>query len=346
MAVKTICPQCEDLMTWLEGVQRDISDKLNLNCERMMAPITGAMDKMAKSAEANRQNNLVMTGGARDSAEIVQKAKKDSATDPVDSNNELKSQLGENFNLVWKALEKKAEKTGNNGLKELLMSISGTIVIQKGSPPRVYSSLVNEELIEQYMGIGEKGSSQIKLYNCDEQKKCLNLTSQMTNLDRAHTLYGQIERLLNSMVKKIESNKQGEDFTEEEQTLIALSTVPLVGKIEMDLAEYADSSNISVKSSEFIEHLCYDVVTKHLTQLLQQTTAAVEELSYVQISNTGVFEKFASNASNTISALAKAKSAAFKRYDLIAQMKARLQQEESYFEMKFEEYAAGSNLAE
>lgn len=344
MAIKTICPQCEDLMTWLEGVQRDINDKLNTNCERMMTPITGTIDKIAKSAEANRQSNLVITGGGRDSAEIVQKAKKDTDSDPVDSNGELKNQLGENFNLVWKALERKADKTDSKGLKELLMSISGTIVIQKGSSPRVYSSLVNEELIEQYMGIGEKVGSQIKLYNCDENKKCLGPVAILSNLDRNNTLYGQIEQLLNSMVQKIKLNKVGTAFTEEEENLIALTTLPLIGKIEMDLAEYADSTNISVRSNEFITHLCYDVVTKYLSRLLYKVTEAVDELSYVQITDTGVFKKFSESTGNILSSLAKAKSAAFKRYDLINQMKGRLRQDESYFEMKFEEFVSDNNL--
>lgn len=346
MLVKTMCPQCENLMTWLEGVQRDVSDILNVNCERMMAPITGAMDRLAKSAESTRQTNLVLSGSSRDSAEIVQKAKKDSDSDPAEHNPELKDQLGESFNLVWQALSKNASYTGDNKLKELLMSISGTIVIGKGNPPKIYNSLINNDLIEQYMGVSTKGSGQILLYQCDEQQKCLNPTTTALSFTTSESLYGKLNKLVESITKKIQSNRKNIDFDEEEKDLIDLSTVPLIRKIEMDLAIYKSSENISVKQHDFIVHLCYDVVTKHLTKLLQKTSKAVEELSYVQISDTGVFEKFADNTRDIMLSISNAKSTAYKRYDLISQMKARLYQDESYFEQRFEEYGGNTSSPE
>ncbi|MGX8190108.1 MULTISPECIES: hypothetical protein [spotted fever group] len=44
--------------------------------------------------------------------------------------------------------------------------------------------------------------------------------------------------------------------------------------------------------------------------------------------------------------ISRAKSDAYKRYDLIGQMKARLRQDESYFQTQFEEYDQDSKLAE
>lgn len=346
MLVKTMCPQCENLMTWIESVGRNVSDILNVNCERMMAPITGAMDKFAKSAEAKRQADLYLSGNSKDSAEIVQKAKKDSDSDPVTHNPELKTQLGENFNLVWKALSKTATQTGTTELKELLMSISGTIVIQKGLPPKIYSSLAEQELIEQYMGVSNKSSGQITLYVCNEDKLCLNPTKQQKTFTSSETLHSKLSTLLESMTDKIYKDKDNPDFTEEEKDLIDLSSVPLIPKIEMDLAIFKSSQNISVKSHDFITHLCYDVVTSHLAKLLKKTSDAVEELSYVQISDTGIFEQFANNAREIMRSISRAKSEAYKRYDLISQMKARLRQDESYFQTQFEEYDQDSKLAE
>jgi hypothetical protein len=341
MLTKTICPQCEDIMTWLESVQRDVNGKLNVNCNTMMSAITGPMDKMAKAAQANRQSHLLMTADRMDSAEITQKSLRDNA-DPTTSNSELKSQLGENFNLVWKALEKKATKSEDAvTLKELLMSISGTIVIQKGYPPKAYGSLVSEDLIEQYIGV-RSGSTKVDLYSCDEADRCLNPNSKATTINAKDTIYGKIDLILASMVNKIKSNKNS--FTEEEENLISLSSTPLIEKIEMDLATYADSVDVQIRSAEFVEALCYDVVTRHLTKMLQQTALAVTELSYLQITDMGVFESFNEQATNTIRLLSSAKSTAFKRYDLIGQTKARLRQDQNYFEMKFEEYLNNNYL--
>ncbi|BBJ32479.1 hypothetical protein RAS_p750 (plasmid) [Rickettsia asiatica] len=230
MLVKTMCPQCENLMTWMEGVGRNVSDILNVNCERMMAPITGTMDKLAKSAEAKRQADLYLSGNSKDSAEIVQRAKKDSDTDPAENNPELRTQLGENFNLVWKALSKTTSQTGTTELKELLMSISGTIVIQKGLPPKVYSSLAEQELIEQYMGVSGKSSGQITLYACDETKYCLNPTKQQKTFASSDTLHSKLSKLIESIMIKIEQDKENPGLTEEEMDLIDLSSLPLILK--------------------------------------------------------------------------------------------------------------------
>lgn len=250
------------------------------------------------------------------------------------------------FSLVWKALSKTASQTGTTELKELLMSISGTIVIQKGLPPKIYSSLAEQELIEQYMGVSNKSAGQITLYVCDEVKLCLNPTKQQKTFTSSETLHSKLSTLLESMTDKIYKDKENPDFTEEEKDLIDLSTLPLIPKIEMDLAIYKSQQNISVKSHDFITHLCYDVVPSHIAKLLKKTSDAVEELSYVQISDTGIFEQFANNAREIMRSIARAKSEAYKRYDLISQMKARLRQDESYFQTQFEEYDQESKTAE
>ena len=64
--------------------------------------------------------------------------------------------LGDNYNLVWKALEGKAPaSSSNNSLKEVLMSISGTIIGRKdsaGVDQSVIKSLINKEMIEEFIG--------------------------------------------------------------------------------------------------------------------------------------------------------------------------------------------------
>lgn len=338
MAIKTICPQCEDLITWLEAIQRDMSNFLKLDCQSVLALSQGAYAKMTNAGIVNRQSNLVNKSGKSDSAGIAEKSREDNS-DPTPNNSYLKDQLGDSFNLVWKALDRKSAIGSNSGrsFKELLMSISGTIIVDRkdSSHAKFLGSLVSKDLIEEYIGTG-KTSGKVKLYACDETTKCLNPRVVEVTLSTADTLYGQIDKLLASIITKLKKN-QGE-FDADEENLLALSSMQLLSKIQIDLATYPDSAEASVRLQEFVEALCYDVITTLFTKMLQTTTLAVNELSYLQLTDTGVFEKFDVSASNTLRMLAQAKSIALKRYDIIAQSKVRLRQEENYFETKFEEY--------
>lgn len=71
---------------------------------------------------------MVLRGEGKDASDYSTRSKLDDGRD-ISDNPELTSQLSGNFNLVWKALDKKASSSADGReLKELLMSISGTII--------------------------------------------------------------------------------------------------------------------------------------------------------------------------------------------------------------------------
>lgn len=345
MAIKTICPQCENIMTYLEQMQRNIN-QFNINsCDMATGISNGLLSKMNKGAELTRQSDLVITGGGSDMADIRDKSKNDTR-DPTKSNRELESLLGDNFNLVWKALDKKIDNGGDaRGFKELLMSISGTIIGKKDENSKHSvihkKSLVNKELIEEFIGM-RSGNVDLELYQCNETYLCLYPSKVKTRLAAKDTLYGSIDEMLVSMVQKIKNNSG--NFTEEEENLIALSSIPLVNKIQRDLVINPDNAYLTVRMAEFVESLCYDVVTNYLTKLLQETSEAVSELSYLQIVDIGVFSSFEQEVNNTIGFLISSRENAFRRYNIIQQTKMRMLQEEKYFEAKFQEFMSTNKL--
>lgn len=191
MAIKTICPQCENIMTYLEQMQRNIN-QFNINsCDMATQISNGLASKMDKGAELTRQSDLVMTGRGSDMADIRDKAKHDTG-DPTKSNKELESLLGDNFNLVWKALDKKISSSGDaTTFKELLMSISGTTIGKKDAEGRRSithkKSLVNKELIGEFIGV-RSGNVDVELYKCDETNLCLLPQKAKTRLSDKDTL--------------------------------------------------------------------------------------------------------------------------------------------------------------
>lgn len=340
MAVKTWCPHCENIMSYMEQVARNVN-QFNINgCEQGTQITKGIHSAWAKGAEQTRQSSLVVSNAAKDMNDIREKARNDDGGDPTYGRPELQSLLGDNFNLVWKALEEKADSSGEGrSLKELLMSISGTIIgkkdPEKGRIIIRKSSLANDKLIEEYIGVN-KGNAELELYTCDETDRCLNVTKQKITISAKDTLYGRIDSILSSLIPKVEAN-QGE-LNEEESNLIALASIPLIKKIQMELAQVPDTGHLSIRVAEFIEALCYDVITNHLTGMLNKINEAVSELSYLQLADIGVFKEFETEVSNTIRILTSTRENAFRRYGVIQQTKMRIRQEEEYFKAKFEDF--------
>lgn len=340
MAIKTLCPQCQDLMEWLDAKADWINGMAKADCEDMTKLVDGMASKMAASSRATRQADMVLNGEGKDAADVTTRSKKDDGRDAT-KNPELESQLGDNFNLVWKALAKKTTTdAGGRELKELLMSISGTIIGTKdndGKPSVVHKkSLINKDLIKDFMGVGGTGSNKVKLYTCDETEKCLKPTISEAAIDKDSVLFTKISKLIEQIVEKVYVN-QG-DLTGEEETLVSLSSMPLITKIEIDLGVYSNKANVALNQSEFIEALCFDVVTSYLALLLQEVQEAVGELAFAQIADGEAFKAFEAEARTTMRLLAEHKNAAFKRYDTIAQSKARLHQDRRFFNQKFEDF--------
>ena len=350
MAIKTLCPYCQDLMEWLDAKADWVNQMAKTDCEDMQRLVDGMASKMAASSRANRQADMVLTGQGKDAADYSTKSKQDDGRD-ITKNPALESQLGDNFNLVWKALSKKASSNADSKeLKELLMSISGTIIGIKvsgiegkhGTSTVIHKkSLINKDLIKDFMGVGASGSGKIKLYHCDEPEKCLNPTIVEKTINKDTVLFDRIATLIEQIVDKVYEN-EGE-LTAEEETLVSLSSMPLITKIEMDLGIYANKANVALNQTEFIEALCFDVTTSYLVILLQEVQQAVGELAFAQVADGEAFKAFDLEIRSTMRLLAEQKSAAFKRYDTIAQSKARLQQDIRFFNQKFEDFFGNHN---
>lgn len=342
MAVKTMCPQCNQLLEYLDGKADWLNQMSFDKCKLIQDTIDPFFPKENAKAEALRQSERVLTGNGRDMADIQQKSKKDNGNATGD-HPELESQLGENYNIVWKALAKKVgDNEGGHDLKELLMSISGTIIGTKGADrkPQVQhlKSLVSRDLIKQFVGAEGMDSNSMRLYICDEGTHCLKPVAKDKKIKKGVFLFQRVQKLLTSIVGKILENNGV--LTPEEETLVALSSEQLILKIEMDLATYADRMNVVDNQMEFVEALCFDVVTSYLQALLVEVQEAVGELSHAQMGDAKKFEAFEQDTRETMRMLSKARVEARGRYELIAASKQRLRQDVKYFNKSFEDFVS------
>lgn len=345
MAIKTLCPQCQDLLEYLDA-KADWLNKMSVDkCHAIQSLMDPMFPKENAKAEGLRQSRMVLTGGGKDMADYQRKSKQDDG-DPIKGAEELESQLGENYNLVWKALAKKVGSDGDaKELKELLMSISGTVIGTKGEDrkPKVQhlKSLVSRDLIKQFIGADGVDSDNIRLYICDEAEHCTNPVAKEKAIRKGAFLFQRVQKIVASIVDKILANDGS--LTAEEETIIALSSEQLILKIEMDLATYSGKNNVISNQTEYIEALSFDVVTYYLQALLTEVQEAVGELSHAQVADAKKFEAFEQDTRETMRMLAGARVEARGRYELIANSKERLRRDVDYFDRNFESFIGSQN---
>jgi len=331
LAVQTLCPQCENIMTWLQEAVQAVNAMAIPACKAMEMLGGGMKTAADAAADSIKQRFLINNGEKRDMASTQKESKKDNDESTGDDP-ELKSLLGDNFNLVWKALDEKAASGADNELKEFLMTLSGTVIAKKEGGVPSFShkrSLITEANLAKFIGIDENADD-LMIYKCDEKKKCLNPEKKPNAVDKAQTFKAQIMTLLTSIVKKVGADGAVE-LTAEEETLVALSGTPLLSKIEDDFIEYGGNIKaVLVAQHQGIDVLCFEIVTKYLAQMLDEVRGAVAELKYGQRGDIGAFAAFEKQASGVMRMLAEAKDSAYNRHAAIVSYQDRITQRNKY----------------
>ena len=335
LAVQTLCPQCENIMTWLQEAAQEVNAMVIEACP-LKKIIAGGMKSAADAAsDTIKQRFLLETGEKQDMTSLQTNSKKANSTLDNESTGdlpELKSLLGDNFNLVWKALDERASIGAGNELKEFLMTLSGTVIGKKASGVPSFShkkSLINSDNLAKFIGIDED-STGLMIYRCDENKKCLNPVKRQSTVEQETTFKAKIIVLLTAIVKKVAADGDAE-LTAEEMTLVALSGTPLISKIEDDFVEYGGNLKaVIVAQHQGIDVICYEVVTKYLSQMLTEVREAVSELKYSQQGDIGAFTAFERQASETMKMLSQAKENAYNRHALIVNYQDRILQRNQY----------------
>ena len=224
------------------------------------------------------------------------------------------------------------------------MSISGTIIGRKVDGSFQFTSkpslVLNNDLLEQYIGVHKRGSK-VKLYQCDEMKKCLNPTEVEVTLGENDTIYGNISRILENMIPKIFEGKGV--FTDEEEAVIAFSSIPIVQLIEMEIIhkgksekgkDVINSVDMVVRMQEFLAVVSYDIVTNFLMQMTNHAASAVAALEYTQLDDT-VIKNFTSQVADVRRFITDSKFSAFKRLQAVMQYKERLVLQQRSFKAGF-----------
>jgi conjugative transfer pilus assembly protein TraH len=173
-----------------------------------------------------------------------------------------------NKNLVWSILQSSPFVGDNTELAELMMSLTGTIIVDKNSKiTQVPSMADNGELIRALLGTS--GSNQAQIWRCDESTHCLNVHLSTITLPETRALSGRIRTLIRSIDEKIKSDVK---LSSTETGFLEMTSLPVL-KFLLVLNS-THSGNAAVDIEGYSTLIASDLLQQYLSHLLQAVSMA------------------------------------------------------------------------
>lgn len=188
-----------------------------------------------------------------------------------------------NRNIVWSLIHDKAFLNGNSQMAEMVMSLTGTYIIdENGQIKNVPSLASNEDFIYGLIGEGPANSTitdpkntpktqTIKIWQCQDIDKCLNVGKEPVDvaLSKEQSLKGQVSSIIHSINSKLKSDTALDD---KEKNFLAMTSLPVM-KFLMVLNS-TQYGNAAVDMEEYSVLIAEDLMQRYLNELLEGVSQA------------------------------------------------------------------------
>lgn len=301
LAVETYAPQIHNIMQQLNKMAADFN-RLNINsCEASAALVSSVWPKSDLGSQAACRMLSAHSGTVTDWASSRHNCGQNQHSTLDSASGENKDSLLGEFNLAWKVLDKisfdfKGVHTNlqpfghidtlNNRdkeiLKEILMTLSGTIIRKKNGNSFEQQTLIGKGSSEEFLTALMKGG-QLSYFQCDEHKRCLMPREVTVSFSENEALFSKIQKILETLVRKIQEDQGDEKATESEMALINATTLPIYKIMNVTTAYQKGRAPISI--DEYTEIIAFDVVFKYIGDVLDAFQNATQQLRSFQFTD-------------------------------------------------------------
>lgn len=193
------------------------------------------------------------------------------------NNPKVREQVVYNKNLVWSLLKSKSFLASNNELCEMLMSLTGTVIIDDNGHVKNVPSLANSSnLLKALIGDGldtanTTTTSVGKIWKCaPNDSDCLNVSKENLVLNSKNTLRAKVDDILYKIQSSLRDNNPSEEDVKKISSFASMVHIPVVKFTEVLMSsEYGESI---VDLSDFSTLIAQDLLQKYLNELLQEVS--------------------------------------------------------------------------
>lgn len=189
-------------------------------------------------------------------------------------NEDTKKQVVYNRNLVWSVMQDNGFLSNNQELAEVLMSLTGTIVIDGQGKVRKFPGMAsNPELINAILGTSPVEES-VPVWHCKDSATCLTVEKGSFRLEKSKTILAQVKAHVASINDKLLGDQAANDA---DKGFLSLTSIPVLKFLTvLNSSQYG---NAAMDMNEYAELIAHDVLVNYLTGLLdtlKQATAGAE----------------------------------------------------------------------
>lgn len=183
---------------------------------------------------------------------------------------ERKNQVVLNKNLVWSLLQTKSFLSSDPELAEMVMSLTGTIIIDKeGKVIHVPSLASNVDLMNALLGTGTQHA---KIWRCKDTSTstpCMQVSLQEMVVPNASTLTAKVRDIIQSINSKlINDEKPGN----RELNFLSMTSLPVLKFLAVSNSMHYGGALVDME--EYAHLIAQDLLTHYLTELLSEVSQA------------------------------------------------------------------------
>lgn len=271
LALETVSPQIASGVKHLSKVIQDMN-ALNIGSCEAAAGLIGAV--VPRHSKLHENTCKIMGGNSGRISDFVAGRKgcnegsRDRTAISTSTTNDLKDVLQEACNVAWYVIKQNTE--WKQPLRETLMSVTGTVIVEPGKPFRILPPLaLDDEFFSAFATGGEA-----TVYTCSgETHKCLTVGTARRNFTMDTTHAAKIKELIASIENKIYTNTV---LDAEETSLVEQSRIPILKIINVMSTYHKGKAPISIQMYEDI--IAHDLLTqhiKHMVGIIRQIASSV-----------------------------------------------------------------------
>lgn len=279
LGVQSMLPQEANIMKYLETLQNKIN-QTNINTCSTAAGLVGGLWPKTQAAEKQVCQTIGTSKGLfSDWASARQGCgaggQQGQAFSRGEGDDQFKNMLLGKGNLVWSALMQNSLTSGDKQLAELMMNLSGTIIIdRKGDTPvprYIPSQAGSQGLVKALLHGGS-----LTILGCDtfDEKGCLKPHSMTITINQSDALANHVQILLEDMVAKIQTDTA---LTKEEIGLLNATRLPIYKMLNVQAALHQGQA---VDVTTYSDLIATEILYQYLDESLSLVAESAHQLNW------------------------------------------------------------------
>jgi len=247
------------------------ANQSNINsCHMAQNLVGGIFPKTAESQQKICKDIGTQSGMFSDFAKAQQGCSShkdfDKAMDKASKDESTRKKVILNKNLVWSMLKENPLFSSDNELAEMMMSLTGTYIIDKQGKVTNVPSLANSSgLINALVG-ANAGAKSAQIWHCKDSK-CMSVDMKTIDIPEDKTLNYKVKNLLLELNEKVKSDSSPEPAQKGFLNMISIPALKFL--VVLNSTDYG---NAAIDIEEYSTLIAQDLLENYMTGLLQEVS--------------------------------------------------------------------------